>query len=118
MATDKKTVNLTINNEAKTLVVGEEESLLDALRNASYYSVKYGCGSGDCGSCTVIIDGISVKSCTLKAVEAEGKNVITLEGLSINGEPGVSPAGIHGIPGYPMRYCSPAHDPLIQSVIG
>jgi len=108
MATDKKTVNLTINNEAKTLVVGEEESLLDALRNASYYSVKYGCGSGDCGSCTVIIDGIPVKSCTLKAVEAEGKNVITLEGLSINGEPGVIQRAFMDTGAIQCGYCSPA----------
>jgi len=108
MATDKKTVNLTINNEAKTLVVGEEESLLDALRNSSYYSVKYGCGSGDCGSCTVIIDGIPVKSCTLKAVEAEGKNVITLEGLSINGEPGVIQRAFMDTGAIQCGYCSPA----------
>ena len=108
MATGMKTVNLTINNEPKTLEVGPEESLLDALRNASYYSVKFGCGTGECGSCTVIIDGKPVRSCTIKAVTAEGKNVTTVEGLSINGEPGVIQQAFMDTGAIQCGYCSPA----------
>lgn len=108
MTTGTMTVNLTINNEVKTLVVSPDESLLDALRNASYYSVKYGCGTGECGSCTVIIDGKPVKSCTIKAVEAEGKNVTTLEGLSVNGEPGVIQQAYMDTGAIQCGYCSPA----------
>ena len=101
-------VNLTINNEPKILLVGEEENLLDALRNASYFSVKYGCGSGECGACTILLDGRPVRSCTIKAVEAEGKSVITLEGLSVNGEPGVIQQAFIETGAIQCGYCSPA----------
>ncbi|HNW14573.1 MAG TPA: 2Fe-2S iron-sulfur cluster-binding protein, partial [Anaerolineaceae bacterium] len=81
----QKSVQLTINGEKKALLVTPEETLLDALRAASYFSVKFGCGSGECGSCTVIMNGKAVRSCTIKAMEAEGSQIITLEGLSKNG---------------------------------
>lgn len=77
-----KEITLTINNELKTLRVGEEETLLRALRNALYYSVKYGCGVGECGACTVLMDGKPVKSCKIKAGDAAGKHITTLEGIS------------------------------------
>ena len=103
-----KRINLTINNELKTLEVAPEESLLDALRNALYYSVKYGCGTGECGSCTVILDGRPVRSCTIKAVEADGKSITTLEGLSIDGEPGVIQQAFMETGAIQCGYCSPA----------
>lgn len=63
------------------------ESLLDMLRNhLGLTSVKKGCEVGECGACTVIIDGETIDSCIYLAVWAEGKNIRTLEGLEKNGE--------------------------------
>ena len=77
-------ITLTINGEEKTLVVRRSETLLDALRRASYTSVKYGCETGDCGSCTVLLDGEPVHSCMIPAVRAEGHAVTTVEALARN----------------------------------
>ncbi len=77
-----KTITLTINGQEKTLQVHPGETLLDALRAASYTSVKYGCGTGDCGACTVLLDGVPVHSCQIRAVGAEGRHVFTVEGLA------------------------------------
>ena len=101
-------VNLTINNEPKTLEVGAEETLLDALRNAAYYSVKYGCGTGECGSCTVLLNGKPVRSCSVKALDVEGKSITTLEGVSENGEPGVIQQAFMDTGAIQCGYCSPA----------
>ncbi len=74
-------ITLIINGEEKTLDAERTDSLLDVLRRASYFSVKYGCGTGDCGSCTVLLDGEPVCSCQVRASEAEGCSVETVEGL-------------------------------------
>lgn len=108
MVTGVKKVSLTINNEPKTLLVDPEETLLRALRSADYFSVKFGCGSGECGACTVIMDGKTVRSCSIKAVEAEGKAVTTLEGLSIDGEPGLIQQAFMETGAIQCGYCSPA----------
>jgi putative selenate reductase molybdopterin-binding subunit len=75
-----------INNSRKTLSVGQDESLLSALRRASYFSVKYGCDDGTCGVCTVLLNGKPVRSCKIKAAEVNGAEITTLEGLSQNDE--------------------------------
>ena len=77
-------ITLTINGEEKTLSVRRSETLLDALRRASYTSVKNGCKTGDCGACTVLLDGQPVHSCMIQAVKAEGREVTTVEALSRN----------------------------------
>ena len=79
---ETQAITLTINGEEKTLSVRRSETLLDALRGASYFSVKYGCGMGDCGVCTVLLDGDPVRSCQTRAVKAEGREVTTVEALS------------------------------------
>jgi aerobic-type carbon monoxide dehydrogenase small subunit (CoxS/CutS family) len=78
-------VKLTINGEERTLTVGRTERLLDALRSAGYTSVKYGCGTGDCGACTVLLEGQPVHSCQVRAADATGREVTTVEGLSGSG---------------------------------
>ncbi len=78
-------INLIINGNRRTLLVGSDESLLAALRSASYFSVKYGCGNGDCGVCTVIMNGKPVRSCKIKAVDVDGAEITTLEGLNNGG---------------------------------
>jgi len=83
MSSDRtRTITLTVNGEERSLQVHPGDTLLDALRAASYTSVKYGCGTGDCGACTVLIDGEPVHSCQMRAVHADGHRVFTVEGLA------------------------------------
>ena len=75
-------VSLTINGEKRELQLEPYRSLLDALRNeAGLTGTKKGCDVGDCGACTVIVDGKPLNSCLMLGVEAEGCDVITIEGI-------------------------------------
>jgi len=86
MTASKSTIHVSINGEAREFTVGKRERLLDVLRRESYFSVKEGCGTGECGMCTILLDGEPVRSCQLKAVDIDGHDVITLEGLSKDGK--------------------------------
>ncbi len=77
----QKTITFTLNGFNTQISVEPYQTLLDALReNLGVVSPKYGCGRGECGSCTVLIDGESVRSCIVLAVEVDGCSVETLEG--------------------------------------
>jgi len=75
-------ITLVVNGEEKAVTVRRAETLLDVLRRASYYSVKHGCKTGDCGACTVLLDGQPVHSCQVRAVQADGHEITTLEALT------------------------------------
>jgi carbon-monoxide dehydrogenase small subunit len=76
-------VSATINGEPAEFLCEPQQTLLDALRNELRLTgSKEGCGSGDCGACTVIVDGRMVCSCLMLAAEAEGKDVTTVEGIA------------------------------------
>jgi carbon-monoxide dehydrogenase small subunit len=75
-------VRLTINGERREVEVEPYRSLLDMLRNeAGLTGTKKGCDVGDCGACTVIVDGKPVNSCLMLGIEADGLRVETIEGL-------------------------------------
>lgn len=79
-------LNINVNGEDWGLDVAPADTLLDVLRERiGTKSPKIGCERGDCGSCTVIIDGRSVRSCLVLAVEAEGHDITTVEGISYGG---------------------------------
>ena len=76
-------VSTTINGEPAEFLASPEESLLDVLRNTlNLTGSKEGCGSGDCGACSVIVDGRLVCSCLVLAVEAGGMAITTIEGIA------------------------------------
>ena len=78
-----KPLNLRVNGESAQLLVGEEETLLEVLRNRLMLTgTKQGCGEGQCGHCTVMLNGKAVNSCLTLALEAEGGEVLTIEGLA------------------------------------
>jgi aerobic-type carbon monoxide dehydrogenase small subunit (CoxS/CutS family) len=86
MATTKATISFTLNREQRTVEVEPGDILLDVLREKlGIHSPKIGCERGDCGACTVLLDGKSVRSCLILAIEANGHEITTVEGLSING---------------------------------
>lgn len=74
-------VALTVNGEEKKWEVSPGETLLGLLRRKGYKSVKFGCGQGACGACTVLLDGRPVNSCLVLAVTAEGRGVETVDNL-------------------------------------
>jgi carbon-monoxide dehydrogenase small subunit len=79
-------VNAVVNGEAVTFLGGGGQSLLDALRDELRLTgTKEGCGTGDCGACSVIVDGRLVCACLMLAPEAEGRRIETIEGLADNG---------------------------------
>jgi len=78
----KRAVSFTVNGEPLELELEPYRSLLDVLRNeASLTGTKKGCDVGDCGACTVILDGKPVNSCLVLGVEAQGARIETIEGL-------------------------------------
>ena len=83
-----KTLTMTVNGAEVCIPVDERESLCDTLRKRlGLTSVKKGCEVGECGACTVLVDGEAIDSCIYLAVWAEGKRVLTVEGLKgANGE--------------------------------
>ncbi|MDA8306888.1 MAG: (2Fe-2S)-binding protein [Deltaproteobacteria bacterium] len=77
-----KLVQLTINDKEYDIAVQANETLVDVLRyRLGLTGTKKGCGQGDCGSCTVIMDGNTVNSCLVLAVQANGSRITTIEGL-------------------------------------
>lgn len=77
-----ETVTLRINRQARTLSLDPRTTLLDALRDhVGLTGTKKGCGHGQCGACTVHVDGARVLSCMTFAVMAEGREITTIEGL-------------------------------------
>ena len=74
-------IQLTINGENKTFDILPDEKLIDTLRNNNYKSVKFGCGEGTCGTCTVLINGKPRLSCITFTAQMTGKEITTLEGI-------------------------------------
>lgn len=86
----KITIHFTVNHEPVTVEVEPNHRLIDVLRNnLGLTSVKEGCSEGECGACTVIYNGEPVTSCCILAGQADGADIITLEGVSKDGQPDV-----------------------------
>ena len=82
----KQSISFKLNDKAVTVDVHGDESLLTVIRAyLDQTGTKYGCGIGDCGACTVLIDKESVRSCMISAEDIGGKEILTIEGLAANG---------------------------------
>jgi carbon-monoxide dehydrogenase small subunit len=80
---EKKTIHVTLNGQSHELSVQPWKTLLQLIRDdLKLTGTKEGCGHGECGSCTVLMEGKTVNSCLVPAVEADNKEIITIEGLS------------------------------------
>jgi putative selenate reductase molybdopterin-binding subunit len=85
MIAHDENITLIINDNKRNIPAGRQESLLDVLRRLSYWSVKRGCDTGNCGVCTVLVDGIPKRSCIVKASNLDNHTITTVEGISKNG---------------------------------
>lgn len=83
-----KNISFTLNGIKREFFLSDiNESLLDLLRRSGFKGTKWGCGEASCGTCTVIVDGKAVYSCVLKAFQADGKDVWTIEGMGTHNSP-------------------------------
>jgi aerobic-type carbon monoxide dehydrogenase small subunit (CoxS/CutS family) len=78
-------LRVTVNGQPREWVIAPGDLLLDVLRREGLFGVKRGCEKGECGSCTVLVDGQVVNSCLMFAAKVEGCEVLTIEGLADGG---------------------------------
>lgn len=101
-------INITVNNEHEQVVVPSNMTLMQMLReNLALTGTKNGCSAGECGACTVLLNGEPVNSCMVLAVECDGANIVTVEGLASDKQlDPVQEAIIHE-GGVQCGFCSP-----------
>src|SRR5579885_379716 len=101
-------VTLRVNGEERSLVVDTRTSLLDLLRERlGLTGSKKGCDHGQCGACTVLIDGRRANACLALAVAHDGADVVTVEGLAEDGELSAPPAAVVEHDAFPCGHCTP-----------
>lgn len=114
--TERVEVSLSINGVEHTLQIEPRVTLLDALREyAGMTGTKKGCDHGQCGACTVLVDGRRMNSCLLLAIMNIGKSITTVEGLAHNGELHPLQAAFVAHDGLQCGYCTPGQ---LVSAIG
>jgi xanthine dehydrogenase YagT iron-sulfur-binding subunit len=98
-ATEMRTVSLHVNGKERALTIEPRVSLLDALRDhLALTGTKKGCNQGACGACTVLVDGERINSCLALAIQYQGREIVTIEGLA------------HGNELHPMQQAFIEHD--------
>ncbi len=101
-------VTFTLNGERRTFAVPPGRRLLDLLReDAGLIGTKEGCGAGECGACTVLLDGRPVTSCLVLAASVEGRTVVTVEGLGGGGSLHPFQRALVGKGGVQCGFCTP-----------
>jgi carbon-monoxide dehydrogenase small subunit len=101
-------INVTVNGEAHVLDVEPRTLLVELLReHLRLTGAHVGCDTTQCGACTVWVDGKSIKSCTMLAVEADGRAVTTIEGLAKNGKLHPMQEAFHTCHGLQCGFCTP-----------
>lgn len=104
----KHTITLTVNGVQRTGEVESRTLLVDFLReNLSLTGTHVGCDTSQCGSCTIHVDGTSAKSCTMFAVQADGANITTIEGMASNGSLHPLQKGFIKHHGLQCGFCTP-----------
>jgi carbon-monoxide dehydrogenase small subunit len=104
----KSAVTMTVNGASRTAEVESRTLLVHLLReHLNMTGTHIGCDTSNCGACTVWVDGEAVKSCTVLAVQADGREVTTIEGISANGELHAMQQAFHENHALQCGYCTP-----------
>jgi carbon-monoxide dehydrogenase small subunit len=102
------TLEITVNGQSYAVPVELRTTLLEVLREKLFItSPKVGCNSGDCGTCSVLLDGKLVRSCLTNALAAQGKEIVTVEGLAKPGEVHPLQKAFHENYGAQCGFCTP-----------
>lgn len=108
MNAEQRRVTITVNGEPKTVEIEPRLLLAHYLRtNLSLTGTHVGCDTTNCGACTVLVDGDPVKSCTMLAVQADGKDVLTVEGMATSSELHPVQEGFREEHGLQCGFCTP-----------
>jgi carbon-monoxide dehydrogenase small subunit len=111
-----RAITLTVNGEPHEIEVEPRQLLIYALREQlGLTGTTVGCDTSSCGSCTVLLDGQSVKSCTLLAVQADGREIATIEGLATNGTMHPVQQAFHESHGLQCGFCTPG---MVMATVG
>ncbi|MBI9048351.1 MAG: molybdopterin-dependent oxidoreductase [Anaerolineaceae bacterium] len=110
-------IQFTLNGTSVDESLNPKQTLLDYLRSKSLYSVKNGCREGDCGMCTVLVNGNPVRSCMLKLSEITGKNIITLEGISDGNTPHIIQKAFMESGAIQCGFCTPAQILTVKALL-
>src|ERR1700688_3438525 len=103
-----QTVEATVNGRRVARRANPSQRVLDFLRDDLHMTgTKEGCGAGECGTCSVFVDGVLVKSCLLPVAKIAGKKVDTIEGLAVSGEMSVVQKAFHKAGASQCGYCIP-----------
>ena len=98
---------LTINEKEIRVEVAGAETLLELLRRLGYKSVKFGCGEGACGACTVLMDGRPVNSCLILAVTVDGRKIVTVDDLGTVQKPHILQTAFVETGAVQCGFCTP-----------
>ena len=111
-----KTINFTLNGQARTVTTDPSRPLLEVLReDLDLTGTKYGCGESECGACTVLVDGVAVRSCVRSVESVAGKKITTIEGLSAGGKLHPVQEAFLAEKAYQCGYCIPG---MIMGLVG
>jgi len=109
-------ITVTVNGEPRSAEVETRQLLVYFLRETcGLRAANVGCDTTSCGACTVLLDGESVKSCTVLAVQADGREVTTVEGLAIDGELHPVQAAFRAEHGLQCGFCTPG---MVMAAVG
>src|SRR5437763_8871784 len=104
----KTLLTCTVNGEEMSALADTRDTLLDLLRDRlGLTGTKEGCGNGNCGTCTVLMDGAPINACLVLALEVPGRNVTTIEGLSAAGELHPLQQALVDLGGTQCGFCTP-----------
>src|SRR3954470_15922805 len=111
-----RVTKITVNGSTQPLDVPDDETLLDVLREElGLTGCKIGCGEGACGACTVLVDGQAIRSCMTPAAAADGRAVLTVEGLAVHGQLHPLQQAFLDADAMQCGYCTPG---MIMSALG
>ena len=104
----KSLLTCTVNGEERTVLADTRDTLLELLRDRiGLTGTKEGCGNGNCGTCTVLVDGAAVCACLMLALEAPGRDIVTIEGIANGGRLHPIQQALVDLNGTQCGFCTP-----------